>query len=64
MYKIRVIYGNEITLYADDVLVGTYTRNAFTANGSYQLCLGTSGGAASADFNGRIKSFKLYDGIV
>ena len=64
IYKIRVIYGNEVVLYADDVLVGTYTRNAFTANGSYQLCLGTSGGTASANFNGRIKSFKLYDGIV
>lgn len=64
MYKIRVIYGDSITLYANDVLVGTYTRNTFTANGNYQLLLGTSGSAGSSYFNGRIKSFKLYDGIV
>lgn len=64
MYKIRVIYGDSITIYADDVLVGTYDRKSFSANGNYQLCLGTSGDTLSAYFNGRIKSFKLYDGIV
>ena len=64
LYKIRVIYGNEITLYADGVLIGTYTRNAFTANGTYQLCLGFSGDQKTPILNSRIKSFKLWDGIV
>ena len=64
-YLIRVEYKDDIKMYFDGVLIGTYNKNTFSPNGDYIVYLGSSSYANYPINNShfRIKSFKLYNQI-
>ena len=61
-YNIKLEYGDSISLYSNDELVGTYNKNSFTPNDAYRFWLGCSkiNNIENLHANIRLKSFKLY----
>lgn len=61
-YNIKLEYGDSISLYSNDELVGTYNKNSFTPNDAYRFWLGCSkiNNKENLHANIRLKSFKLY----
>lgn len=61
-YNIKLEYGDSISLYSNDELVGTYNKNSFTPNDAYRFWLGCSkiNNRENLHANIRLKSFKLY----